>query len=176
MQDSAHSFDELIGPLEGRMIRIVWRITRNREDAEDALQNALLTIWKRWPRVVGHCAPAALVLKVCVDAAFDVRRRRTRDRRNLNGALPAEAAGAAATDDVAGREACEKILAAIHSLSQQQAAAISLRVFEDLTYDQIAAALGCAEATARKHVERARSRLRLVLEQYEPSLKSRNVQ
>jgi DNA-directed RNA polymerase specialized sigma24 family protein len=47
--------------------------------------------------------------------------------------------------------------------------AITLRVFKELPYDQIAAAMNCTEATVRKHVERARGHLRFVLAKHEPN-------
>ncbi|MFI5455684.1 MAG: RNA polymerase sigma factor [Isosphaerales bacterium] len=58
---------------------------------------------------------------------------------------------------------------AINRLSRRQAVAITLRVFEELPYQQIAAAMDCTEATARKHVERARGHLRVVLAKHEPN-------
>jgi DNA-directed RNA polymerase specialized sigma24 family protein len=51
-----------------------------------------------------------------------------------------------------------------------------LRVFEELPYEQIAAAMDCAEATARKHVERALRQLRVVLAKHDPHRLSRSEQ
>jgi RNA polymerase sigma-70 factor (ECF subfamily) len=66
-------------------------------------------------------------------------------------------------------ELTDEILAAIRRLSHRQAMAITLRVFEDLPYEQIAAAMDCSEATARKHVQRARAQLQVVLAKHDPS-------
>jgi len=35
LDDSRRDYDALIRPIESQMIRSVWRITRNREDAEE---------------------------------------------------------------------------------------------------------------------------------------------
>jgi Sigma-70 region 2 len=53
-------YERFIEPIEDRMIRSVWRITRNAQDAEDAMQTALLVMWKRRDRVAGHAAPPAI--------------------------------------------------------------------------------------------------------------------
>jgi DNA-directed RNA polymerase specialized sigma24 family protein len=74
-------YEQIIEPIEDRMIRSVWRITRNVQDAEDAMQDALVQIWKRRQRIGSHVSPQALVLKICSAAACDVARRRTRQRR-----------------------------------------------------------------------------------------------
>jgi RNA polymerase sigma-70 factor (ECF subfamily) len=173
MSDPSNFHERIVEPIEDRMIRSVWRITRNEPDAEDALQNALVTIWKRRRRIAGHAAPHALILRICIDAACDVARNRARVRSRIEpagGIDPAQLIddGPTPSDDLAHRELRVRIAAAIHRLPRQQAVALTLRVFEELPYDQIAEALGCAEATARKHVERARERLRVVLSRDTP--------
>src|ERR1700675_3547392 len=76
-------FAHLIAPIKGRLFETVWRILRHAQDAEDALQVALTTIWQQRPRIEGHPAPQALMLKICADAAIDQYRRRHNDQRKL---------------------------------------------------------------------------------------------
>lgn len=52
VEPRAFDYDSLVRPLEGRLMRCVWRIVRQREAAEDALQDALTVIWRKgrwWP-------------------------------------------------------------------------------------------------------------------------------
>jgi DNA-directed RNA polymerase specialized sigma24 family protein len=90
MNDSAPFYERVIGPIEDRMIRSVWRITRTTQDAEDAMQNALMVIWKCRGRIDQHASPQALVLKICIDAACDVARRRARRRRKVEPHDPSD--------------------------------------------------------------------------------------
>jgi RNA polymerase sigma factor (sigma-70 family) len=171
MNDSDQFYRRFIEPIEDRMIRSIWRVTRDSEDAEDAMQNALLVAWRHRGRVAGHASPAALVLKICIDAACDVARRRGRERRRTGCHDPSTESVDGARppwEEVAHRELAGEVLAAIHRLSRRQAVAVTLRVFEELPYEQIAAAMHCSEATARKHVERAREHLRRTLAKHEP--------
>jgi RNA polymerase sigma-70 factor (ECF subfamily) len=181
MDSSSSLYQRIIEPIEDRMIRSIWRITRNAHDAEDAMQNALMAIWKRQHRISQHPSPQALVLRICIDAACDVARRRARDRNRDR--LEADPHGPAELlldsapmpwEDLAHQELSCEILSAINQLSRRQAVAITLRVFEELPYEQIAAAMDCTEATARKHVERARGHLRVVLAKYEPHRTTRS--
>ncbi|MFY9726215.1 MAG: sigma factor, partial [Bryobacteraceae bacterium] len=71
MNDRHREYERLIAPIEGRMIRAVWRIVRDPDEVEDAFQEALLTVWKRWDRICIHPNPQALVLQICIHAAHD---------------------------------------------------------------------------------------------------------
>ena len=85
MDDLQQTYDRIVRPIEDRMIRSIWRIVRNPQDAEDALQDALLLLSKRWDRISKHSNPQSLVLKICIDAAYDVIRRRIRREQTVLG-------------------------------------------------------------------------------------------
>jgi RNA polymerase sigma-70 factor (ECF subfamily) len=177
MNDSQLAYDRIVRPLESRLIRSIWRIVPRAQDAEDALQNALLTIWKRWDRVVAHGCPEALVLKIGIDAAYDVARRRLRERTWLKGESATEGLSDPAPtpgDELASAELRAAVLAAIHRLPRCQSVAMLLRAMEELPYDEIAAAMDCSPATARKHVARGTARLRLMLARWQPTPPTRS--
>jgi RNA polymerase sigma factor (sigma-70 family) len=177
MSDSQSAYDRIIGPLEDRMIRSISRIVADAQDAEDAMQNALLVIWKSWERVITHPNPEALVLKICIDAAYDVTRLRLRQQHankpHLSSEEPSDPARSPVEQLIQG-ELYAEVLTAIHRLSRHQITAMLMRVFEELSYSQIATAMGCAEATARKHVARARERLRGMLAHLETNNTTRS--
>jgi RNA polymerase sigma factor (sigma-70 family) len=166
MTDRQQEYWRLIAPIEDRMMRAVWRITRDPADAEDAFQDALFTLWKRWDRVCAHPNPQALVVHICVNSAHDALRRKAREGKLIaEGAVPAEIAdpSIAAIDGVSHAEQDRMVLRAIGRLPRKQAQAILLHAVEDMPYAEVAAAMDCRESTVRKHVERARARLRALL-------------
>lgn len=144
------------------MIRAIGRIVDDADDAEDALQNALTTIWQKQARMRRHGNPEAIILKVCIDAAYDVLRNRARTKR-LTVALQSDDiqdSSASPSEQLSAIEARQRLLTAVLELPRNQSLAIHMRYVEELSYSEIAAALGCAESTTRKHVERGLSRLR----------------
>ena len=164
-------YERAIEPIEDRMIRSVWRITRDVQDAEDAMQDALVRIWTHRDRIAAHASPQALILRICIDVACDVARRRARRRRGTRpegSREQPEDGSRPAWEALAHQELSSEVLEAVCRLSRRQAVAITLRVFEELPYEQIAAAMECSQATARKHVERARKHLQRVLAKHEP--------
>src|SRR5262245_42545426 len=131
-------FDDLIHGLESRMIRAIARIVDNPHDAEDALQNALTTIWQNLSRMRQHPNPEAVILKVCIDAAYDVLRNRRRAKR-LEINLPSEHVGSTTSpaEELAAIEARQRLLAAVLELPRNQSLAVHLRYVEELSYAEI---------------------------------------
>jgi RNA polymerase sigma-70 factor (ECF subfamily) len=174
MNDQHREYERLIAPIEDRMIRSVWRITGDPDNAEDALQEALLTIWRRWDRVRTHPNPQALVLRICIHSAHDLLRRKVRQmRRRESGEvlqdLPDTSPSAA--QNISGAEQNNQVLRAIGCLPKNQARAILMHAVEEMPYPDIAAVLHCREVTVRKHVARARSRLRSLLSRLVPAVR-----
>jgi RNA polymerase sigma factor (sigma-70 family) len=166
MDQRQAEYEQLIAPLEARMMRTIWGIVRDPADAPDALQEALAAIWKRWDRLQGHPNPEALVLRICANAAYDALRRRRRRLRWFGAeTAPADVPDGApsAVQRVAAAEQQNRVRAAIASLSRNQAAAIVMHTIEDMPYEAVAAAMQCREVTVRTHVARARAKLRLLL-------------
>lgn len=173
MNDRQREYERLIAPIEDRMMRAVWRISRDPDDTEDAFQEALLTVWKRWDRIQRHPNPQALVLHICIHAAHDVLRRKVRRGKWLEaGAIPEDIpdSSTSALQNIAGAECDAQVLQAIGLLSKNQARAILMHAVEEIPYGDIAAAMDCREATVRKHVARARARLRTLLSHLIPAV------
>jgi RNA polymerase sigma-70 factor (ECF subfamily) len=173
MTDRQQEYERLIAPIEDRMMRAVWRVLRDPDDAEDAFQEALLTVWKRWDRIVVHPNPHALILQICIHAAHDVLRRELRRGRRVEAAtipedIPDPSASAVQTISCAEQDAA--VLRAIGNLPKNQARAILLHAVEEVPYNAIAAAMNCRESTVRKHVARARTKLRVLLSHLIPSV------
>jgi RNA polymerase sigma-70 factor (ECF subfamily) len=77
---------------------------------------------------------------------------------------------ASTLQNISGAERDAQVLRAIGLLSKNQARAILMHAVEEIPYGEIALAMDCREATVRKHVARARARLRTLLaQQEEPS-------
>jgi RNA polymerase sigma-70 factor (ECF subfamily) len=152
------------------MMRSVWRITQDADDADDAFQEATTQIWQRLARIQAHPNPQALVLRICANVACDVLRRKSR-RENREQSSHVERLDA--TPDVAAlilsNERRQEVKAAIARLPERQATAITMRFLLYCPYEEIAQALDCAEATARVHVTRGLSRLRDLLAHLNPS-------
>ena len=166
-----NDYDQLIKPIESQMIRSVSRIIENPDDAAEAFQEALATIWKKRMHIRRHANPHALILRICINAAYDKLRRRIRERRRVQlNAIPHSLPDASPSprDTLIGKELKGEVIEAISRLPRNQAAVVFMRFLQNQSYSDIAQALGCSEAAARKSVSRGRARLRGLLAHLRP--------
>jgi len=160
--DRDAEFARLVLCRQSRMLRTIWRVVRDPDLAQDALQDALVTLWRKLPAIARHPNPDAFVLRVCLDAACDQMRAHLRRRRRdvpLDDLAGSNVAQAAAQEP----DVRDEVARAIGRLRPPQATAILLRALHEESYETIARALGCSEVTARVHVLHAREKLRIWL-------------
>ena len=165
MEASDKLYDRLIRPIEHQMIRIVGRITRNTEEAEDVFQEILAVIWARLDKIDKHPNPHAYILRICVTRSYDALRKRTRRRRfevfleNIKAKFLLTHTSDF-TKDYDRRSAIRK---AIAMLPPNQGQTVLLRLIDETPYQKIGSILGCSEATARSHFSKGKARLRKLL-------------
>jgi RNA polymerase sigma-70 factor (sigma-E family) len=152
---AAPSFDDWVAARGASLLRFGYVVTGSQHAAEDAVQDALARACEKWERVVRTDDPDSYVRRMIVNAHIS-RWRRTR-RESPVDSWRDEAAQPDVADLLGTGEAVWEVC---RSLPPRQRAAVVLRFYEDLEYAEIAAVLGCTEATARSHVHRALGALR----------------
>jgi len=126
------------------------------EDASDAVQEAMLRLWR-------DLSSGKELLDL--DAwAFRVIYRLAIDRHRLSAQLAASLgrifARAAAASDPADATESAAVWEAVDVLPERQRAAIYLRYRADMTFDQIGLAMGITPGAARSHATNALATLR----------------
>jgi RNA polymerase sigma factor (sigma-70 family) len=119
-----------------------------------------------------HPNPQALILKICLNAAYDSLRRRRRSMRLEEISILSNTPGPSdqgAMRTLASKETGAQVLQAIGRLPRKQALAVLMRIIQEESFDVIARTLGCSEVTARIHVSKGRARLQRWLAHLDPS-------
>lgn len=151
------AFAQLLRPYRDRLWGVCLRVTVNRADAEDALQDALLAAWRGLGRFRGDAAIGTWLHRIASNAAVAVVRRRREDPQEVP-----EVADPASdfTTHIADRD---RITAALAGLPEDFRVALVLREYGDFTYEQIAAHQGVLVQTVKSRLNRARTQLRAAL-------------
>lgn len=127
--------------------------------AEDATQEALIRLYRLWPRLQRKGAIAAYARKVVVSTTLDGLRRRS--STELVGGETYFATESDPSDPLAMLESRLLITEALAELPERQRACVVLRYFDQLSVEETAEALGCRPGTVKSQTMRALEKLRL---------------
>ena len=156
------AFEMIIRTHSRPLFAIAYGILQNREEAEDAVQDALVKAWKsRWRVRAPEKFPAWLCM-IVRHRARDVFRKRRLDPKEMEGPAPS---GPTSSDEVLDRQ----LHSALASLPELHRAALSLRYFEEMDYATIENRLGLSNGSLRGILGRALASMR---KQLKPALAS----
>ena len=128
----------------------------DREEAKDATQTAFMKAYQSLGSLDLERRFFSWIYRILVNDCLNVLRA----RRSM---VPLEAAGdraaTPATDDVGAGETRQLIRTALLKLPAEQREVILLRHFGDMSYAQVATALGISEATVKSRLFSGRQRL-----------------
>jgi RNA polymerase sigma-70 factor (sigma-E family) len=154
-------FDEFVAAGVDDLLRTAYLIVWDQAEAEDLVQECLLKVARRWPRVRRMQQPRAYARRVLVNLALDGARGRARRRGELESAV---AADPIAVDPLPAFDVRDELLQALGQLPARQRAVLVLRYFNDLTEAQVAEVLGCPPGTVKSSASRGLARLREALQ------------
>jgi RNA polymerase sigma-70 factor (ECF subfamily) len=153
------AFGELVRRHRDRLWGVALRTLRNREDAADALQDALLSAMRNAASYRGDAAVTTWLHRVVVNACLDrMRRERVRPRVPL-GDLEIAERGDAHGD----LELRLDLHAALARLPEPQRAAIVLVDLLECSVAEAASELGVAEGTVKSRCSRGRAELARIM-------------
>jgi RNA polymerase sigma-70 factor (ECF subfamily) len=158
------ALETLIVRHEARVLRVLRYLGIAREDREDLAQDVFLRVF----RGLGGFRPGfvfeAWLYRVTVNAAFDHRAGEARRTRLIQpmeeGADPVANGGRPGPDQAQLRSQLET---ALGTLTDRERAVFVLKEVEGLDTAEVARGLGLHPITVRRHLARARSRLRRLL-------------
>ncbi len=144
---------------------LAFRMLRDHALAEDAVQEAFLTVWRNASKFVPERSKASTwVLTMVHHRAVDLVRREERRRADSLEGVP-EGADDSTEDTVWLRFERERVQAALRTLPDQQREAIELAYYGGFTQAQLADRLGEPLGTIKSRMFTGLSRLREVLVQ-----------
>ncbi len=139
------------------VFRFAWGLCGDRQVAEDVVSETFVRVLTKAPRIETRTALAyllAIARNVCISG--------WRRRRREAPLHTAEVSAAPYTDHVGrldGQARLAAVIDALGKLPEGERAALLLRADHDLTYEDIADALGISVSAAKVRVHRARLRL-----------------
>lgn len=155
------AFGELFRRHRDRLWAVALRTIGDREEAADALQDALISAYRAAGRFRGDAAVTTWLHRIVVNACLDrIRRHTARPTVPLPDTGPREPA---APDEIGDRDTALTVHEALAELPDEQRAALVLLDIEGYSVAEVARILDIAEGTVKSRCARGRARLAVAL-------------
>lgn len=152
------SFRTTVLPLSDRLYRLALRITMNKAEAEDVVQDTLLKVWEcreNWNQINNL---EAFAIATCRNRALDVVKRAGRNTENLDEM--AHFSSQTPHEQLEAREEISLVRRLMDSLPEVQRTIMLLRDIEGKTYQEIAQTLDISETQVKVYLHRARTKIK----------------
>lgn len=172
-----HSFALLLHRYRSPLVNFLYRMVRNREQAEDLAQEVFLRVYRARQDYVPSAKFTTWLFRIATNLALNSVRDGRYQRMEVSIDQPvtadAEDGGERALDvadrrpgieqHLVDRERAAMIRRAVESLPEKQRAAVLLHKYQELDYAEIARILGCSESALKSVLFRAYETLRVQL-------------
>ena len=158
------AFDLLVLKYQGRIAALVSRYVADAGEVEDVTQEAFIKAYRALGKFRGDSAFYTWLYRIAANAAKNhlvAKGRRPEAYATIEDAEGFDEGGmlseSASPEALAmGGELAEVVESALKALPEELKAALMLREFDGLSYDDIADVLGCPVGTVRSRIFRAR--------------------
>ncbi|MGN0068976.1 MAG: RNA polymerase sigma factor [Prevotella sp.] len=153
------SFRNDILPLKNELYRLALRITMDRAEAEDIVQETLIKVWNRRGQWAEIASMEAFCLTICRNLSLDHMKR----AGNKTDPIEESEAGEDESnpyEQMLMRNRVEIVRKLIDNLPEKQRTCIQLRDFEGKTYKDIAKIMAVTEEQVKVNIFRARQAIK----------------
>jgi RNA polymerase sigma-70 factor, ECF subfamily len=173
------AFERLVSDHLQHVWRVVWRIVRHDDDAEDVVQEVFLAAWQGLAGFRDECSFSTWVHRIAVTRALNHVDRSSEKLRRASRPIDAPPAGDPDGDPPLARladggpsplqaleaqELLRRLAECVSRLPAAWRAVVALRDGESLAYEEIARVLDVALGTVRSRLARARIALKECME------------
>lgn len=156
------SFRNDVLPLKNELFRLALRITLNRAEAEDVVQETMIKVWNRrdhWDEIESI---EAFCLTICRNISLDKMKKAENQNQSLQEGHDAPDLSYTSNpeEQAMQRDRIQLIRHLINHLPEKQRSCMQLRDFEGKSYKEIAQVLGISEEQVKINIFRARQTIK----------------
>jgi len=179
--DDAGAFEELVRRYQDRLVRLFHHIGPSPELAEDLTQEVFLRIYRSRARYEPGAKFSTWLFTIAGNVArnaarsqgrrkevteVDARQSSNDSQASLIAGIALDASSLMPARVVEGEERAELVRAAVQALGERQRMALMLSRFENMSYVEIAEAMGLTTKAVKSLLSRARVNLKELLADY----------
>ena len=162
-EGDVEAFGILVDRYHDRYARYAVHMMGNREDAEEALQDAFVRAFRSLDQYEERERFGAWLYRILVNQCRNALERRKREAAAFPDIDPETVAlPAAGEEEETARERLRELLIALPAVQRE---ALLLKYTEDMTFDEMAAVTGVGVSALKMRVRRAIERLRALIQE-----------
>lgn len=154
------SFRNDILPLKDKLFRVALRITFDRAEAEDIVQETLIRVWNKRDEWTQFGSIEAYCLTVAKNLAIDRSERKDAQTVELTPDLEQASDASSPYERLVTKERMKLIHRLMSELPEKQRQIMQLRDIEDKSYKEIAVVLNLTEEQVKVNLFRARQKVK----------------
>jgi RNA polymerase sigma-70 factor (ECF subfamily) len=156
------AFDRLVERYQRDVYRLCYRYVNNHEDASDMTQEVFLKAYRAIGRFRGESAFSTWLYRIAVNTCLNFRAKRRPPGDPVVESLPDPEPGAFA--EAERKQQSEAVRRAVSRLPEKQRATLILKVYHDLTHEEVAGILGSSVGTVKANLFHALGNLRRMMQ------------
>ena len=156
------AFDQLVRRHQKQIWRLVWRYVKRDADAADVTQQAFVRAFKGMAAFRGTSSVRSWLYRIAINCALSWLRDHKREQPSEIDSAAVSDTTPAPTQLIANQDNAA-LRAAIEKLPPKQKLVLELRVFDDLSFKEVAELAECTENTAKVNFHYAVKKLRELL-------------
>lgn len=174
------AFAELISRHQSRVVSLIYRFVGDETEAEDLAQEVFLRVFRMRDRYRPKARFSTWIYRIAANVSLNALRARSRRRcvsmpLTFDKSETQEGRTSSHVEDhrvdmpyapMESRELHEQVQQAVDQLPETQKVAVILNKYEGMSYEEIAAIMGCSMMAVKSLLARARNNLRERLEYY----------
>lgn len=170
LNGSVYAWEKLVKRYEGKIYNYGLRFTGNASDAMDMMQEVFLGIYKNLHRFRGDAKFSSWVFRIAHNKAIDLNRRKLLmagqiDLDAIQDSLAAdETIGSEPDRELIKSQANYEISMLLHQLPAEQRLSVEMKIYQSLTFEEIAIIQEISENTAKTRFYTALRKLKAAVE------------
>lgn len=156
----AAAFEQLVTAYRDRVYRLALRLCGSEADADEAAQDAFLAAWRGLPNFRGESRFSTWLYQLATHAAIDLLRREKRHAAGDIDEVDTPDSAPSPQQQAERNEQRQAVRDAVLQLPPEQRQVVVLRFMEELSYEEIGAALHLPVGTVKSRLNRAKAALR----------------
>ena len=154
------SFRDDILPLKDKLFRLALRITFDRAEAEDVVQDTMIRVWNKREEWTQFGSIEAYCLTVAKNLAIDRSQKKEAQNVELTPEMEEESEISGPYDQLVNNERMSIIHRLINELPEKQRLIMQLRDIDGESYKEIAKILNLTEEQVKVNLFRARQKVK----------------